>query len=208
MRYIAAACLLFCSLPTLAQKDRAELMLALSDVTTALHDNPTKHGIRPYIMPQYQIALLAPGQMTMNANGDPVTHIVRISPDLVEVLKNDRGELAFIIAHELGHIQDANCQARGVAQRLSGLPLQRMCESAADVIGLQYMMAAGYNPYDSAGALGKLLMFSQTESSITGIILNRFMSDHPVDIDRIKHLKDFSNQVCIERPDICVQYMN
>lgn len=208
LRRTLSLSLIFCSTFAAAQKNREELMSVLSDVTAALRENPAKHGIQPYAMPDYKLVLLQPGQMVMNAVANPSTRVIQISPDLVDTLKNDKGELAFVIAHELGHLQDANCAARGAAQRLTGQALKRMCESTADFVGLQYLMAAGYNPYDAAGLLGKLLMFNPQESSVAGILVNRFMSDHPVDIDRIKHLKAFSNQVCIERADICVQYMN
>lgn len=199
---------LLSALPVFAQKNRPELMAAIKDAAIALKENPAKHGIQGFKMPDYQLALTEPGEMLMNATASASTHVIKISPDLVESLKNSPGELAFVIAHEIGHVQDGDCIVRGFQQGLRGVALSRMCESTADYVGLQYLMAAGFDPYDAAGFMGRMLMFSPMQTSIGGILANRFLSDHPVDVDRIRHLKEFSNKVCIERPDICVQYMH
>jgi len=181
-----------------------EQMSAMTqDVARSLIDGAAKRGIQQYAMPAFTVVMAEKPEF--NAYADPVNHIITVNSLTVRILYGDRGELAFVIAHELGHIQDVNCQARGIAQRLSGTALQRMCEAAADQIGMQYILAAGYNPFEPAGLMGKLLMVDPNQGSVFGIVLGRFVSDHPVDVDRIHHLALAAALACKDRPEICRQ---
>ena len=175
------------------------LNVVVNEVVSSLTD--PKNGIQQYRMPAFTVELTV--NKELNAYADLRTHTIYLNTSLVQVFYGDRGELAFVIAHEIGHIQDAGCAARGAAQRLRGTALQRMCEAAADQIGMQYLLAAGYSPFDAAGVMGKLLMIDPAQSSVLGIVLGRFVSDHPVDVDRVKQLAGYARLVCQDRPEVC-----
>lgn len=174
----------------------------VDEVARSLVDGPSKRGIKPYDMPHFYIQIATnPG---LNASAKVAEHTIVLQYDLVRLMKESKGELAFVIAHELGHIQDGNCQERGLRQGLKGPALQRMCETTADLIGLEYTMAAGYNPSDAAAVMGRLILAnSASEGTVTGIVLGRFKSDHPVDIDRIQRITTYANTICTQRPEIC-----
>src|ERR1700677_528502 len=174
----------------------------VDEVAKSLVDGPAKRGIKPYEMPRFFIQISRdPG---INARANPATHMVTLQYDLVRLLKDSKGELAFVIAHELGHIQNANCQERGLRQGLKGPAWQRMCETTADFIGLEYTMAAGYNPSDAAAVMGRLILAdSPNQGTVLGIMFGRFKSDHPVDIDRIQRITTYANTICAQRPELC-----
>jgi predicted Zn-dependent protease len=172
-----------------------------NEVAQSLIENPAKRGIQAYAMPSFSVVMV--DNLELNAYATPSTNTVTVTSILVRVMS--KSELAFVIAHEIGHLQDANCTARGVAQRLSGVSLQRMCEAAADQIGVQYLLAAGYSPFEAAGAMGKLMMLDPGQSSILGIIVGRFVSDHPVTVDRIKQMASDARLACEDRPEMCRQ---
>ena len=118
------------------------------------------------------------------------------------------GELAFVIAHELGHAVDDTCKspdgrahlvtpnagrlatALGALLDQSGAENeQQACEARADEIGLNLLTRSGYNAFDAAGAFGRLEMYSGDTG--TGL-LARFAalgSDHPMTPDRIAHMR-------------------
>jgi predicted Zn-dependent protease len=123
------------------------------------------------------------------------------------------GELAFVLSHEIGHTVDDQCktqegrlavaQSRGSlgaalgglfggkegASAASKLSQQKGCEARADEIGFYIFTASGYNPYDAAGAFGRLEMYSGDTN--TGVLarLNALGSDHPMTPDRISHMR-------------------
>lgn len=117
------------------------------------------------------------------------------------------GELAFITAHEIGHAVDDVCKSTAgrasvtpptITGTLSGLlggngrnPIaeQRTCELRADEIGFAIFTKAEYNPYDAAGAFGRLEMYSGDTS--TGVLarLAAIGKDHPITPDRIHHMR-------------------
>ena len=80
------------------------------------------------------------------ANGDTV----QINLALAELISDSPSELAFAVAHELGHIYQ---QRTG---RMDFFPSNR--ERDADLWGLLLTLASGYDPYASAGTLSKLAM--------------------------------------------------
>ena len=74
--------------------------------------------------------------------------------NLAELISDSESELAFVVAHELGHIIQA---------RIGQLALvPGNIELDADEYGLYLSLAAGYDPYGAAGALAKLSMASGT----------------------------------------------
>jgi predicted Zn-dependent protease len=114
------------------------------------------------------------------------------------------GEFAFLVSHEIGHAVDDACKTPPRTGRLASVrrrsrldvllggnrvAAQRKCETRADAIGFNIFRAAGYNPFDAAGAFGRLEMYLGDTS--TGILarLNAVRSDHPMTPDRIKHMR-------------------
>ena len=89
----------------------------------------------------------------INAIYSSAQNAVDILAGLGELLSDSDGELSFVMGHELGHI----IQAR-LGGRLALVPTDR--ELDADQYGLLLSLLAGYDPYGSAGALGKLSMAS------------------------------------------------
>lgn len=132
---------------------------------------------------------------------------------MVHFMGDAEGELAFILSHEIGHTVDDQCKtqagrlavanSRGSLGALLGSILggqqgaaaaskvaqQKGCEERADEIGFYIFTASGFNPYDAAGAFGRLEMYSGDTN--TGVLarLNALGSDHPMTPDRISHMR-------------------
>lgn len=132
---------------------------------------------------------------------------------MVHFMGGDEGELAFILSHEIGHTVDDQCktqegrlaiaESRGSlgamlggllggkdgASAASKISQQKGCEARADEIGFYIFTASGYNPYDAAGAFGRLEMYMG--DTRTGVLarLNALGSDHPMTPDRIEHMR-------------------
>jgi predicted Zn-dependent protease len=96
-------------------------------------------------------------------------------------------EIAFIIAHELGHALDDGCKAPPGIRHTAYEQVQ--CETRADEIGYQLLRRAGYSPYAAAGAFGRLEMYSG--DTHTGIIgwFRQIASDHPITPRRIENMR-------------------
>lgn len=135
-------------------------------------------------------------------------------PDAMAHFMGDaEGELAFILSHEIGHALDDQCktqagrlavaQSRGSlgatlgglfggergAAAASRLSQQKGCEERADEIGFYLFTLSGYNPFDAAGAFGRLEMYMG--DTRTGVLarLSALSSDHPMTPDRISHMR-------------------
>jgi predicted Zn-dependent protease len=124
---------------------------------------------------------------------------------MVRFIGQSEGEMAFIVAHELGHALDEACKSdtgraqvarptfSGALDRLLGgtgrnaLEEQRTCEARADEIGFRIFTAAHYNPFDAAGAFGRLEMYLGDSGILDRL---RFLnSNHPVTPERIRHMR-------------------
>ena len=90
----------------------------------------------------------------INAFATPSQNQVTIYINLAELISDSESELAFVVAHALGHI----IQAR--IGQLAFVPGK--IEQDADAYGLFLSLAVGYDAYGAAGALGKLSMASGT----------------------------------------------
>lgn len=133
--------------------------------------------------------------------------LICIPTGMVRNMGDSEGEMAFIYAHEIGHALDDTCKSNagraqiapptisGALDKLLGgsgrnaLAEQRTCEARADEIGFRIFTAAGYNPFDAAGAFGRLEML--TGDTSTGVIgrLAAIGNDHPITPDRIRHMR-------------------
>ena len=75
---------------------------------------------------------------------------IKINMALAELLSDSESELAFTVAHEIGHV----IQFRTNNEKLVNPNL----ELDADFMGLMLSLIAGYDPYAGAGTLAKLAM--------------------------------------------------
>ncbi len=125
-------------------------------------------------------------------------------------LMNNEAELAFVVAHEIGHAIARHSGERmswGYLQSLGGLlvaigfqndtingvygtgtelgvmlPFSRSNETEADLIGLLLMAKAGYNPRAS------VQFWTRFSSNSQAGVLGNLMSTHPCDSDRIAEM--------------------
>lgn len=139
-------------------------------------------------------------QEEINAYAQTDHRLVILPVAMVHFLHGSEGELAFAIAHELGHLADQECAS--LLRSGATLSQVRSCEGRADEIGLQYLAGAGYNPYDAAAFFGRMMMFTG-ETSLLGSFFKRFTSDHPIDLDRISGLRKTLVRYCQQTPSAC-----
>ncbi len=121
------------------------------------------------------------------ADIDPQHSLVCIPSGMIRFMGNE-DEIAFIVAHEIGHAMDDGCRtAPGVRHTA---PEQVQCEIRADEIGYTLLRRAGYSPYAAAGAFGRLEMYSgDTHTGIVGW-LRQMTSDHPITPRRIENMRE------------------
>lgn len=147
-------------------------------------------------------------QMVTLTNG---TMIVEAFDSMASFLNYDPDEEAFVIGHEIGHVQDANHCAylHGQAsqavlfQSLAQKHAQQACEEDADFYGLQYMWGAGFNPYAAGALMGRLEMYLPDQARGMSSMLNNFLSDHPISSERTKKLRDEMIQLCSKPGTVC-----
>lgn len=183
------------------------------EMSTLVHDlaarlrSPESTGVHitQYQMPEFAAEIST--DTDVNAHADVIDgHKVVLNRSLVQAFYNAPGELAFIIAHEIGHLQNESaCHQKWAKAQLDANALQRQCESEADQVGMQYLLAAGFSPYDAAGVMGRLLMAAPDHNSIRAVMFDRYSSDHPASMDRINQLRDAAIQACQDRPEICLR---
>ena len=158
---------------------------------TAIHNAAINSQTQP--LPNGQLAVLAFDSMAQFLNYDP-------------------DEEAFIIGHEIGHVQDwENCAALKVA-RMNRAPIlkqlaltgaRQACEENADNYGLQYMWGAGYNPFAAGALFGRLEMYAPNETRGMASMLNNFLSDHPISSERIRKLRAVVAHLCSQQGTVC-----
>jgi len=151
---------------------------------------------------------------------------VYITRQLMGIM-NDESELAFVVGHETGHIAANHAQARksaatrnsilgvlgsilgavvgiegigGLAQQFSKMRLlsfTRAQEYQADVLGIRYMTAAGYDPNGSSTMLAQLTRTTALEARIQGD-RNRstpeWASTHPLSENRMAQAAQMARQ--------------
>lgn len=131
---------------------------AFSQLVKALNNQPNlKVG-----QPKLQIST----EQVINAFFDPTTNTVTINLALVEILADSPSEVAFVIAHELGHAH----------QFVSGSqPFDPTNpELDADQFALFGQLLTGYDTLAAGGALGKLMMALQA----TGLVAQQWENQY------------------------------
>jgi predicted Zn-dependent protease len=136
--------------------------------------------------------------------------LICIPVSLVHFMGGTEGELAFILAHEIGHATDERCKSLSGRSRVAehsgmGIALavlfghssgheagdQRACEARADELGFNLMTRAGYDPEDAAAAFQRLSSGPGSSSSAPPLFarLAALGKDHPITPDRIRHVR-------------------
>jgi hypothetical protein len=161
----------------------------------------------------FEQVLAAAGQMSgfgtdpviLNVGTDPVinafaqgTGSVTIYLALAELISDSPSELAFATAHELGHIYQ---------NRLGKLPyVPDNAELDADAFGMIVMMAAGYDPYAGAGALGKLSVASGQAGLLTQFEDQTGSEAHQSFNTRLDNMFTVIKLVCGQIQSVCAGY--
>ena len=91
--------------------------------------------------------LTMPADLTVNAVATS-TQTVQINLALSELVSDSPSELAFLVAHELGHISQYRSGTNTV--------LLTNKEDDADLMAMILVLNAGFDPYGAAGAIAKL----------------------------------------------------
>jgi hypothetical protein len=97
------------------------------------------------------VSLTISPEQIINASAQPGG--IQIDLSVSQLMSDSPSELAFIVAHELAHV--AQAQHRGSLSVLDA-------EQDADLFAITLMTLAGFDPYGSAGALGKLNTLTAT----------------------------------------------
>jgi hypothetical protein len=88
---------------------------------------------------------------------------VKVWLSLAELLADSPSELAFVMAHELGHVVQRNLGNQSSYQMIFPLSsVNQTIETDADAFGLIVSLESGYDVYGVAGTLGKLMMITGT----------------------------------------------
>ena len=109
--------------------------------------------INSYACPWIWPATYAPACQTPDS-----LNKVHIFMNIAELMSDSESELAFVIAHELGHIIQGQGTGHGPSY-LHFVPTD--IEWDADIWGLWLSLGAGYDPYGGTGALGRLYTVDQ-----------------------------------------------
>jgi hypothetical protein len=128
------------------------------------------------------------------AQGNSVT----IYLALAELISDSPSELAFAVAHELGHVYQ---------NRLGALPyFPNNKEFDADIFGIIAVLSAGYDPYAGAGTLAKLSMASGQAGLMTQFEDQIGSDAHKSFNSRIDNMYQAMEFACGQNSDLCGTY--
>ena len=108
----------------------------------------------------------------------------------------NRDEIAAVLGHEAGHLQDRWCGMVGdplVVVSLTTLRgMEQVCEKHADNIGIQYVLGGGFDPTRFAYA------FAALENVIPEGDSKRkhLFSSHPINRDRMANVSNALETLC------------
>jgi predicted Zn-dependent protease len=164
---------------------------------------------------------------SVNAFTLPGGHIF-VNSGLIRVAETE-AELAGAMAHEIGHVaarhitrqetraQLANIastplillggwtgyavrQAAGMGIPMTFLSFSRAFEGEADLLGLEYMYKAGYDPTASIDIFERLEALQKTKPGLVA----KIFSSHPMTLDRIRDAQKNINEILPNKPEYVV----
>jgi len=190
----------FCHAPEVTSGPEYQRMVSIQQRLTPILERAQGHEIH-FAAVESSVINAWENNLTGNAA------LICIPTAMVRFMGDSEGEMAFIYAHEIGHALDDTCKSNagrpqiapptisGALDKLLGgsgrnaLAEQRTCEARADEIGFRIFTAAGYNPFDAAGAFGRMEMYlGDTSTGVFGR-LAALGNDHPITPDRIRHMR-------------------
>jgi hypothetical protein len=124
------------------------------------------------------------------------TGVVQINLALSELISDSASELAFVVAHEIGHVAQF---------RRGGTLLLPNREQDADGIGMLLALSAGFDPYAGAGALAKLSMANDS-ADLVSQEFDDLNDPHTSWGTRIDTMFDVLRVVCVANPAVCSRY--
>lgn len=146
------------------------------------------------ILPSYPTLAITYGTV-INARAYSTANKIEITAGLSQLLESD-SELAYVIGHELGHFWQRTPGADLLAPNV---------ELDADVRGMILALAAGYDPYGAAAALGKLgMVFGRAD--LQSQIFDDITDPHTSFANRLNNLHQFVGVMCGVIPDLCTMY--
>jgi hypothetical protein len=173
-------------------------------------DRPIKIEEVTTTVPGILLQLHVSDSQVVNAWTTPKTGEIFVTKDLLKIVGPNEGELAFVVAHEMGHVigfqmgWSAQIQQAQLNSDLSsflnslGWALltakeranrsQQLEENLADALGLYLLVRSGYNPYDAGAFFGRLEMYMGTTGPATRE-WDKYRNDHPFNEDRIENLR-------------------
>ena len=164
---------------------------------------------------------------SVNAFTLPGGHVF-VNSGLIRVAETE-AELAGAVAHEIGHVaarhitrqetraQLANLattplillggwtgyavrQAAGVGIPMTFLSFSRAFEGEADLLGLEYMYKAGYDPTASIDIFERIEALQKTKPGLVA----KIFSSHPMTLDRIRDAQKNINEILPNKPEYVV----
>jgi beta-barrel assembly-enhancing protease len=164
---------------------------------------------------------------SVNAFTLPGGHVF-VNSGLIRVAETE-AELAGAMAHEIGHVaarhitrqetraQLANIattplillggwtgyavrQAVGVGIPMTFLSFSRAFEGEADLLGLEYMYKAGYDPTASIDIFERIEALQKTKPGLVA----KVFSSHPMTLDRIRDAQKNINEILPSKPEYVV----
>ena len=133
---------------------------------------------------------------------------VEIWQSLAELMSDSPSELAFIVAHEFGHIVQRNLGNGSSFQMIFSLSaLNSTFETDADRFALVVMATAGYDIYAASGALGRLAAITAVpalNAQFEPNIQSQLATDmHTSILNRLSNLIASITEVCTSLPNGC-----